>query len=408
MSNLTNKKILVVTSTFPRWPDDVEPPFVFELCKRLSKLGYDIDVIAPHAADLKIKEVMEGVTVYRYKYFFDKQERLAYSGGILSNLKKNRLSYFLLPSFFLFQFFAVFRRLKSKQYDVVHAHWLIPQGVICAIITFLLGKNSPRLLCTSHGSDLFSLQSFFMNKVKIWVGKTANKMTVVSSAMYRICVDKYHIDQNKLSIIPMGVDLSTLFVPVAGICRKSNRLIFVGRMVEVKGIEYLIDAVKKTRNTIPDIELLLVGDGPLKEKLQKKVQKLNLNNNIKFLGSVNQKELPALYSSSAIMVAPSIVDKMNAQEGFGLTVIEALGCGCLVIASNKVGASDIIDSKNGLIVNEADSDAIAEGIISLHNRDNTDQDKNNSENSIHYSKYDWDNIAQSYYELIINMLEENK
>ena len=66
------KKILVTTSTFPRWKDDTEPQFVYELCKQLVNLGFDIDVLAPHAEGVRSRESMNGINVYRYSYFISK------------------------------------------------------------------------------------------------------------------------------------------------------------------------------------------------------------------------------------------------------------------------------------------------------------------------------------------------
>ena len=82
-------RILVTASTFPRWQGDTEPPFVFELCRRLQKRGVDIDIIAPHAPGAKAMEVMDGINVYRYRYGPERLEVLAYQGGILANLKRH-------------------------------------------------------------------------------------------------------------------------------------------------------------------------------------------------------------------------------------------------------------------------------------------------------------------------------
>ena len=94
------KRILVITSTFPRWKDDEDPPFVFELCKRL-RAHYQVHVLAPHYPGSKTEEYLSGIYVQRFRYFFKPWERLAYQGGILSKLKHYPWQYGLLPFFFL-------------------------------------------------------------------------------------------------------------------------------------------------------------------------------------------------------------------------------------------------------------------------------------------------------------------
>ena len=91
------KQILVVTSTFPRWKDDEDPPFIFELCNRL-RTHYQIHVLAPHCPGTKTEEYLSGIYVKRFRYFIKPWERLAYHGGILSKLKHGNMDYCLFFS----------------------------------------------------------------------------------------------------------------------------------------------------------------------------------------------------------------------------------------------------------------------------------------------------------------------
>jgi len=159
------KSILVLTSTFPRWANDTDPPFVMELSRRLVKENIKIDILAPHAEGAKQKETMHGMTIYRYRYFFSKWERLAYAGGILANLKKNKLLYFLVPLFSISQIISILKLIKKNNYDLIHAHWLIPQGLLAVLVSRIFDKECPKILCTSHGVViylLFNLHYFLM------------------------------------------------------------------------------------------------------------------------------------------------------------------------------------------------------------------------------------------------------
>ncbi len=79
--------------------DDVEPPFVYELCRRLTD-EFHVHVLAPHASGAETEEQLAGIQVTRYRYFFSRWESLAYNGGILANLKQNPLRFGLIPFFF--------------------------------------------------------------------------------------------------------------------------------------------------------------------------------------------------------------------------------------------------------------------------------------------------------------------
>ncbi len=139
--NTAPRTILVLASTFPRWKDDVEPPFVYELCRRLSKT-FSVHVLAPHASGAAVEDQMEGIRVTRYRYFFSRWENLAFHGGILANLKQNPLRYALVPFFIMAQLVVLIRLLNRCQFDCIHAHWLIPQGLI-AITACLFMKSAP-------------------------------------------------------------------------------------------------------------------------------------------------------------------------------------------------------------------------------------------------------------------------
>ena len=307
---------------------------------------------------------MDNIPVYRYPYFFSRFETLAYAGGIMANLKNNRLNYLLVPFLLFSQAVAVLRRLSAGNYRLIHAHWIIPQGLISILTRKILGKEKLPVLCTSHGGDLYALDTPIFRSLKRWTIKNSSCLSVVSHAMKNFARDLCNGEQD-FSVIPMGVDLKNTFVPVPGVTRKDRRLIFVGRLVEKKGVINLIEAVKIIRQDIPDIELLVIGDGPLRESLVKETRKLKLEQHVHFMGAVTHERLPELFSSSAVAVVPSIIASTGDQEGLGLVIIEALGCGCAVVASDLDAIRDIIDDETGLMANPSDSPDLAEKIQTI-------------------------------------------
>ena len=157
-NNVGNKAgILVLTSTFPRWHNDSEPGFVFELSRRLTD-KFSITVLAPRSPGAKDEEVMDGMRVMRFGYFFRSLENLAtHSGGIMGRLKANPFNYLLVPFFLLGQILALTRLLRRESFDLIHAYWIIPQGLAAHMALALARKQIP-VVCTSHGGDMYALQ----------------------------------------------------------------------------------------------------------------------------------------------------------------------------------------------------------------------------------------------------------
>ena len=276
------KRILVLTSTFPRWEDDEDPPFVFELCSRL-KEHYRVHVLAPHYPGTEKEEYLVGIHVKRFRYFFSPWERLAYQGGILAKLKHNPWQYGLLPFFFLGELLALIRLLRSYRFHLIHAHWLIPQGLV-ALLARLFIKSAPPLLCTSHGGDMLGLQGTLLNKLKRLILSHSTAVTVVSRAMFDEVI-KLYADRNKVHIIPMGADLKNRFVPVVT-TRNNDNLLFVGRLVEKKGLRYLIHALPLILKRHPKVYMRIAGDGPEKFNLKEMCENLGISAHVRFLGAV--------------------------------------------------------------------------------------------------------------------------
>ena len=126
--SLVRSKLLVLSSTYPRWTGDHEPGFVHELSKRLTD-DFDIHVLCPHSPNTKKREHMDGITVHRFQYAPTPLETLVSDGGIMNNLKHHHWKWLLLPTFFLSMIWNTVRLIRQLNPDAIHAHWLIPQGL---------------------------------------------------------------------------------------------------------------------------------------------------------------------------------------------------------------------------------------------------------------------------------------
>ncbi len=348
----TKPRILVLTSTFPRWQGDTEPRFVLDLCRHLSDFA-DILVLAPHTPGAASTEVLDGVQVRRYQYFLRAWQGVAYDGGITARLRTNPLRLLQLPFFFFSLWWSTRRLIREWKPDVIHAHWIIPQGLVAS---FAAGKRLP-VLCTSHGGDLHNLRSSIFKWLKAWTLGRCRRITVVSESMLQQV--RKITTEVPADVIPMGTDLEGQFVPPQDAnSRTGDELIFVGRLVEKKGLRYLLDALASLTERFPHLTLTVVGDGPAREELLTHAGQLGIGNRVKFLGGIRHQELPRLYQRAALAVFP-----FGDQEGFGLVVVEAMGCGCPVIASDVPAIREnVVAGTTGLLVPQKDPQALADAI----------------------------------------------
>lgn len=340
MEEIQKKKLLVTASTFPRWEGDTEPRFVLDLSKNMTD-EYDVTVLVPAAPGAKDNEELEGVQVIRYHYFpIHKWETLCYPGAIVPRIKEKKSRILLVPFLFLSLYIHLFRLLP--EYDIVHAHWLIPQGIVQSFF-------KKTYIVTGHGGDVTSLNKGILRKLKIRCLKRAKHVTVVSEHLkYRV---QELVKDIYPSVISMGVDTSKFgkkyFVPNYFGQEDKKVVLFVGRLAEIKGVTYLIEAMK-----VVDAMLVVVGDGPLRRELEEQAMELG-KEKVQFLGGKTHEELKTIYASADIFVAPSVTAKDGAQEGFGLVMLEAMASGLPVVASNSGGITQLIkDGENGLLCEE--------------------------------------------------------
>ena len=360
-------RLLVLASTFPRWANDTEPSFVFDLARRLTD-EFAVTVLAPHAPGSRRTERLEGMGVRRFRYVLpERMERLAY-GGILSNLKRNALLWLEVPPFLLCELVAAYRLARAWRPAVIHAHWILPQGLVAVIVGGALGIP---VLLTEHGGAVHGLGGVPLGRVQRWVLRQASALTGVSEDVSR-SMRALLATNRPVPAVAMGVD-TTRFAPAArdrGLKKrldlKGPLLLFVGRVVEKKGLRYLIEALPAVLARRPDATLLVVGEGPLRGEAESLARELGVADQVRFLGALPQAELPALYASADVAVVPSVVAESGDREGLPVVLCEALASGCPVVASPVGGITDVVsDGATGLLAPEKDSPALAAAIVSL-------------------------------------------
>ncbi|MCY1274586.1 Glycogen synthase [compost metagenome] len=402
---LEKRTLLILASTYLRWQGDPEPGFVHELAKRLTGT-FHVIVLCPHARGAATSEIMDGVEVIRYRYAPERMETLVNDGGIVTNLKLHRWKALLVPGFVLMQTWRAWRLCRQRRIDVIHAHWLLPQGLIAASLQFLPGRKIP-FVATSHGADLYALRGKPLVVLKRLVLKWASAATVVSSAMLDE-VARIGGDAEKVSVHSMGVDLAKRFVLGDPQARTTNELLFVGRLVEKKGLRFLIDALSQVLKVRPDVYLTIAGFGPEEDALKAQVKRLSLEHAVRFLGAVPQAELPALYQRAALFIAPFVQALSGDQEGLGLVLVEAIGCGCPVLAGRVPALAEVLDDEfDDLAFDPRDTAALVGHIILALSNPVTGQIRAQALRKAIADKFDWDGVRSRYAALLTAASEEH-
>jgi glycosyltransferase involved in cell wall biosynthesis len=224
-------------------------------------------------------------------------------------------------------------------------------------------------------------------------------VTVVGSAMLPAAVE-LGADPAAIAVASMGADLENRFTPGTAE-RDRNLIVFAGRLVEKKGVRHLLDALSRARQKIPSLRLVVAGDGPERAALEARARELGIAAAVEFRGAVPQDELAALYRAAGAAAFPFVTAAGGDQEGFGLVVIEAQGCGCPVIAADVAAVRDTVaNGETGLLVPPGDAAALADRIVEVLNDLQLAGKLGAGGRRAALSAFDWERCADRYRDIL--------
>lgn len=362
-------RILCMTSNFPRWSGDSTTPFVLHLAQDLQALGWEIDVLAPHAPGCAMRETLDGIDVQRFRYLWpERLQTVCYQGGALINLRKSKANKLKLPALIAAEWAKCATILATRRYDLLHSHWILPQG-----FTGVLAAKPLRIphVITVHGGDIFGLRGKLLSRFKQFALKHADAITV-NSSVTRQAVGEL-ADLGKVEQIPMGVATDRAPDPqLVAELRNQYRsgvgplLVFVGRLVGEKGVEDLIRAVAHSVQNLPDVCALVVGEGQDRAELEALAAQLGVADRIDFVGWIDPGRMASYLAAGDIFVGPSRRSRDGWIEAQGLTFIEAMLQKVPVVATRSGGIVDSVKhEQTGLLVDERAPDQIAAAILRL-------------------------------------------
>ena len=354
---------IIVTTFLPKWNAGTENA-TYNIAKYLTKRGHEVNILTSLDDGLPEFSKQNNICIYRIDY-----PRIMILGTIL----------------FWIQVALCIKKLGPQ---IVHA-----QGIHSAFPAYLSYKLwSVPYIVWGRGSDVYAPWKF-KKIISTLILRNSRAIIALTKDMKERMKELY---DKEIYVIPNGIDATRNHsnMPKAAIRRKlkidqdERIIISVGRLHYIKGLKYLIMAVGDLKIEEPKIKAIIIGkDQGERANLELLAKKLNVRENILFIGELPNKEVMDYLKASDIFVLPSL------SEGFPNTILEAMLNGLPIIASNVGGISEILaDTKNGYLINPKDHMAIAARIKMLL-KDDPLRSHISENNIITANLYNWEKIV---------------
>jgi glycosyltransferase involved in cell wall biosynthesis len=361
--------LLFLTQTYPRFEEDTSGPFLRDLARALGEGGDRVTVLVPHAPEL-VTGVREGVEVVPFRYAPAGWEVLGYGRTLAADERVRGKAAAVAPLYALAARRAVGRLLRSRRFDLVHAHFLVPNGV--AVAPFRRFRQGTAFAVGLHGSDVFLAEKPGARTLARFALSRAALLTGCSPELVeRVCALGFPAERSR--VIPYGVDVRA-FTPdrsrgriwreMLGITAGAPLLLGVGRMATKKGFQVLIQALPQLFAVRPDAHLVLAGGGDRLAEF--KAASSAWADRVHFPGSVLRDTLPDLYRAADLFVLPAVHDSQGNVDGLPNVILEAMATGLPVVASGISGIPLAVEpERTGLLVPEGDAEALTAALLSL-------------------------------------------
>src|SRR2546428_2078350 len=354
-------RILHIVTAFPRFPNDIISPWLVQMLKRLRAAGHDVEVLAPAYRGGGNRE-FDGIPVHRFRYFPARWEDLTHDQATPDRLRRG-LRYKIMPLFYVLGgVWAAWRLCRRRRYDVVHVHWPLPHALFGWAARRACGA---RMVTSWYGVELRWVKSSlsWRKRFLVWALRTSYQVVAISSATAREITNVVPVS---VRVIPYTVGFpETAAGPSLPRAGDSFLILFVGSLVERKGVRYLIDALPLLPAQL-HAKLVIIGDGAERSRLEAQVRARGLQHLVEVRGRVAEQELRRAYGAASVLVLPAIVDARGDTEGLGVVLLEAMSYGVPVIGSDLGGITDIVvDGQTGLLVPPQDSAALAAALERL-------------------------------------------
>jgi glycosyltransferase involved in cell wall biosynthesis len=356
--------------------------------RSLVEKGHSVHVLTSALRGQLAMEALDGVVVWRVR-----------------SLRRSILECGLVgaATYLFFALFKLRRLAAANNYDIYQFYFSLPTGLLALYVHLVLRK--PYVLAL-RGSDVpgYDESAWFMAPLHCllrpltrYLWRHAKSVTVISRQLGGLARET--LPALDVRVIPNGIDTKCFPRKTETEPRGNIRLITVCRMVQRKGLEFLIEAMRELRDD--DIELWLIGSGPLHGQVQRLVREHEVADCVWMPGYVPREKLASYYGQADIFVLPSL------SESFGQVLLEAMSTGLPIVATTVGGIPEVVENqRGGLLIPPKSSEAIVAAVRSLiafpqrmsrmgeHNADRARQ------------RYRWDLVASAYEDLYYRVLHE--
>ena len=346
-------RVLILATRVPLQSGDGTPSFVLDNAVAMAD-KFDITIIAPRVKGSERVTVHGGVTVRRFAYFPRRFERLA-DDAIMPQLTRRPalwLQAVTLVTCMTWQTLA--QHLRSRPH-IVHAQWIVPSALVAYATRPI--TRTPYII-TSRGADAFLLNSGLLKRVKLAAINGAARFVGVS----RDITEQFLVTRTPLEVQPSGIDFTLWKNLVGQRAPEDGRILFIGRLTAKKGVADAIRAV----SGLDDVQLRIVGNGPLAGELKELTTSVNADGKVVFLGQQKREQIADELRAAACVVIPSVDAPDGDRDGTPNVLGEAIAAGVPVVASRIAGISDyIVEGVTGLLHEPGDIAGLRACLFSL-------------------------------------------
>ena len=362
--------IVMVTSSYPRFPGDSVGTFMEPIAHSVAARGHEVHVVAPWHPRVTRAEREGGVHFHFYKYApHPALNVFGYAEAMRADVSLRGAAFAAAPLAMAAGWRAARHVADRHNATIVHGHWVIPGGAIA------LAAAGPRPLVISlHGSDVYVAEKLAPARfVARRVFRRAAAVTACSSDLAERAV-RLGADAARVEVIPYGVDIDRFRPDPASRSKLRDLLqlgaddvlvVAAGRLVRKKGFEYLVEAMAQTA-AAPRVVLALAGEGDLHDELRARIAAAGLDQRVRLLGNQTQDEVARWLAAADIAAVPSVRDDSGNVDGLPNVVLEALASATPLVTTPAGGIGAVVESgRTAIVVPERDAGELARAIQML-------------------------------------------
>jgi glycosyltransferase involved in cell wall biosynthesis len=366
-----SERIVMVASSYPRFEGDSVGSFMEPIAQGVAARGHEVHLVAPWHPKWTRPKIDRGVHFHLFHYApVQSLNTFGYAEGMRADVRLRLSAVAVAPLAVLAGWFKAFRVAQKKRATIIHAHWVIPGGVIGAA-----AAGSIPLVISLHGSDVFVAEQHQVARLAARAAFNRARWVTACSEDLRARAVGIGADSQRSNVIAYGVD-SERFKPDAdarvrtremlGIAQNVPLIFAIGRLVQKKGFEHLIDAAAALKAEHPQLRVAIAGSGDLDAPLRARTRDAGVGETVQFLGEVPHHAVPALLAAADVAVAPSVHDDAGNVDGLPNTVMEIMASGTPLVATPAGGIGSVAtDGLTARLVPERDVRALASAIGAL-------------------------------------------